>query len=67
MALKSILLENESGNAECVSITSIPSIGLPFISTFLQTLDDLKETLGPIVEEIMDQRKARMVIVLSTF
>ena len=34
------------------------------ILNLLQTLDDLKETLGPIVEEIMDQREARMVIEL---
>ena len=27
----------------------------------LQTIDDLKVTLGPIIEEIVEQRKAEMV------
>ena len=27
----------------------------------MQTIDDLKATLGPIIEEIVEQRKAEMV------
>ena len=27
----------------------------------MQTIDDLKATLGPIIEEIIEQRKAEMV------
>ena len=30
-------------------------------SSILQTIDDLKATLGPIVEEIVDQRDAQLV------